>query len=105
MADLPWWGWVVVVVAAAAMFVWTALGTFRRQVRREFLDLLRNEHPDVEIVRLSTRSVRFRIGRSEKHQFFFARLYTAIAELGADDKPARAPVYRSFLAELMDEVR
>ena len=52
MDDLPWWGWVIVGLVIVVMFLKTAVGSFRREVRRQFLDLLRGEHPDLEVVHL-----------------------------------------------------
>lgn len=102
MSDLPWWGWVVVALLAVLVFLRIALGTFRRQVRRQFLNLLRREHPDFEVVRLTPRSVRFRCRGIQNGEFFFARLYTEIAELGTNNEAVREPVYRAFAAELSE---
>ena len=104
MQDLPWWGWVIAALALVVIFLSTALGTFRRQVRRQFLELLRSEHPDLEIIQLRSRGVKFRSEAIGKGEFFFARLYTAIAELGDDDDEAREPVYRAFLATLNEGI-
>ena len=102
MGDLTWGGWGIVAIVVAVMFLRTALDTFRRKVRRQFVELLHGEYPDLEVIRLRTRSVKFRTEAIGEAEFFFSRLYTAIAELGVDDDEARAPVYREFLTTLTD---
>jgi hypothetical protein len=100
MADLPWWGWLIIAIMAVAVFLRIALGTFRRQVRRQFVELLCKQNPDLEVLRLNERSIRLRSSSIGNSEFFFAPLYTAIAELGAEDEQAREPVYRAFLVTL-----
>ena len=97
MDDLPWWGWVIVGLVIVFLFLKTAVGSFRREVRQQFLELLKTEYPDLEVVELRPRSVRFRSDTLGDGEIPFRRLYNAIAELGSADLKERESVYRSFL--------
>lgn len=96
MFGLPWWLWPVLVVVVGVLAMAAAARAWRASFRRQFVEYLRREAPDVEIVKEGGREIEIRT-HGEAGTLRLARLFAEGARLEADDGSGREALFRQFL--------
>lgn len=104
MLAAGWCPWVAAVVGmglAAFILAWVS---FRREVRRQFIEYLKEKLPDIEVVRESTSRLEL---RSEQHgggTMFFQNLYGQISALKPDSLEGRREVFGRLVSTLEEHL-
>jgi hypothetical protein len=96
MMGLPWWSWVLVFVVVIFLVMRSALKGFRRRTRQEFIEVLKETEPTIEILEESERQLVYRATGIDRGTVFLGKLYGGIASLKPSTPDARREVYRHF---------
>jgi hypothetical protein len=96
MLGLPWWSWVLILIVAIFLVMRSALKGFRRRTRQEFIKVLKEMEPTMEVLEESEGQVVYRSQGIDQGKVFLGKLYAAIASLKPDTLDARREVYRHF---------
>jgi hypothetical protein len=105
---LSWWGWAGLGVLGVVALLLASWRSYRKGIRRELVDYLRQHAPEVRIVAVHADRLELRPegAAGEGGTFYFARLYQAVSELpgGALDeaRPAREALYANVVKMLRD---
>lgn len=102
MPGVPWWAWIAGLLVACALLLWLARGAFRRSVRREFITVLRETHPDIEILEEREDALIVHGDGIDRGQLNLARLYSAAAGLKPYTPEARRDLYRHHVGMLRE---
>jgi uncharacterized protein YtpQ (UPF0354 family) len=105
MLGIPWWGWLIGLLVALVVVLWLARKSFRRQVRKQFVEFLRATHADIEIREEHETHLVTSMNQSENSQLFLGKLYQAIAELRPDTPESRRMVFEHFIGSLLESAR
>ena len=92
----------VAVVVALAVVLYAARSAWRRSVRRELCDLLREGHPEVAIVSESQASLELKTPDGGSGTLYLGNLYAGLAA-GPSDPEARREAIRSFLESALSQ--
>lgn len=99
--SLPWWGWVLVVAAAAVGLLVLAMRSFRRSVREEFVRFVGAARPEWQVRIVRGGLIEVRRGPEEAVGTLNpGKLFAMAADLRANDEEERRPVYEKFLRVL-----
>src|SRR6516225_1834643 len=96
MMGLPWWLWVLVLLVAIFLVMLSAIKGFRRRTRHEFIEVLKEIDPAIEILEESERQLVYRAQGIDRATMFLGKLYAGIASLKPSTLDARREVYRHF---------
>jgi hypothetical protein len=100
MPSLPWWVWVIGVLALIVFMFRGALKGFRRSIRTGFIEYLKEAEPTVEILKESEGSLVYRTEGIDQGTLFLGKLYNAVASLKPDSPEARREVFEHFRVTL-----
>ena len=101
MLALAWWGWVLIALAVLVAFVWWALLGYRSNVRREFIDFLRQAFPEYEVIERRAAYLRLRRRDDDgtgdgEGQLFLHKLYAAMAVVKSPTPEVKREIFQSF---------
>lgn len=99
---MPWWGWVIVLVAGFVIFVRSAIKSHRRELRRQVITFLKLKDPSLEIVREAEDRLVFKAKGVDEGTMYLHNLYAAIAALKPDTPDARLEVCEKFYAAFQE---
>jgi len=102
MWGLPWWSWVLVLIFVIFLVMRSALKGFRRRIRREFIEVLKETDPTIEILDDSERQLAYRASGIDRGTIYLGKLYGAIASLKPITPEAKREVYRHFLTSVQE---
>jgi len=94
---MPWWAWATVALAGLVLLLYHARAAFRRGARRDFLALLRERHPGIEVLGESEEAVRLRLDTGEG-TLYLDKLYAIVA---AAPREGRRDAMLEFMSALL----
>jgi hypothetical protein len=100
MPNLPWWGWVIGVLALSIFAFRGAIKGFRRSVRMGYIEYLKETEPTIEVISESESSLIYRAEGIDQGAFFLRKLYLGVASLRPDTPEGRREVFEHFRATL-----
>ena len=106
---MPWWIWLVLVPLAGIAFIVLAMRSFRRGVREQFIEYLREAYPQFEVVGQSNAKLDLKIPGGGEGELYLHKLYSACAGEKSTDALNRRSIFEHFagaiLADQEDELR
>jgi hypothetical protein len=104
MPALPWWLLACAVAGSAGTLIVLALKAFRRGIRSQFIALLRERQPHIEVIEEREACLVLRVGPEQGAQANLANLYSAVAGLRPDTLEARRGVYDRHIKALVEAI-
>jgi hypothetical protein len=95
---MPWWAWIVAVVAALLVLMAAAMRAYRAGIRRKVLDELGRAYPDLRVVEEGVAVLKLASPKMGEIELRLGGLYAQCAQ--AKDDAARDALVRRFLASL-----
>ncbi len=98
---MPWWGWILLVIAVGLAFLESARRTWRRNIRREFRAYLEDQVEGARVVK--EQSTSFLVRKDGREGVLNLRnLLLKLTEANAADFEARKPFYDTFIAMMRE---
>lgn len=101
---MRWWVWLILVLGLFVALAVTALISFRRRVRREFIAFLGEAYPQFEVVGVRGSTLELKTPSGAIGALNLTRLYSAAAEVKGSDAAAHRPIYEQFASSLLADV-
>jgi hypothetical protein len=95
--SIPWWGWVLIGLAGFFFLGFKARSSWRKGIRREFIDFLRAEAPELEVIGETKNELTLKVNGSEEVRAFLHNIYTMAGHLKIDDVEGRKKVFAQSL--------
>jgi uncharacterized protein YtpQ (UPF0354 family) len=103
MFGLPWWAWLLIALPIAVVaVVWFSWKSYRRDVRRGFIQYLQERDPTTEVLIEHEGCVVIKNSSVDEVQFYLRKLYVGIAQLKTDTPEGRREVFAEFYDSLME---
>ena len=90
---LPWWLWLMIVIAGVITFLRSAAKAWRAALRADLIAYLRRESPDIEVVAEHDQEIGFRGKDGSDGTLRLARFYEEGTKLAAGDTSAREALF------------
>jgi len=101
---MRWWMWLILIPVGFFVVMGLALASFRRRVRLQFVDFLREVYPQFEVVGQSMLKLDVKTPEGATGEMYLRGLYAAIAEAKAGVEPlARRPVFEHFASSILSD--
>ncbi len=97
------WAWTGVLLASPILLLFVALRSYRRGVRRQAVQLLRDEHPEVQVVRETAAAIQVRFPDGSSGTLGLANLYQSVARERGE--AAQRETVRRFVTSAMASAR
>ncbi len=102
MLGLPWWAWLLLGVVAFLWVAFVAARSWRRTIRLEFVEFLRREAPEVEILTELDHELAVKVRGGGEGTLRLDRLYREGSQLKLEDTVARKDLFKRLLAVLRE---
>lgn len=102
---IPWWGWVLGVLAVLVIGFFVMFGSwryFRTGIRDQFLAFLAEQHPEIEIGEITSESVMVTTPEGGEGTFFFDRLYQNSTDVETDDEEGLRELFGRFAGMILE---
>jgi hypothetical protein len=80
----------------------SAVKGFRRRTRHEFIEVLKESDPSIEVLEESEREVGYRSSGIDRATVYLSKLYGAVASLKSSTADSRREVYRHYLKSVTE---
>src|SRR6184192_3098897 len=102
---MPWWGWLIVVIAAFVLLVVVVGTRFHKKVRREFVEYLAQAYPQFEVVDQTDDKLTLKMSDGGEGELYLEKLFNAVHAVNAHTPEQRRSVYEHFAASLLADVQ
>ena len=102
MLGLPWWAWLLLGVVAFLWVAFVAARSWRRTIRLEFIEFLRREAPEVEILNELEHELVVKVRGGGDGTLRLDRLYREGSRLKPEDTARREDLFNRLLAVLRE---
>ena len=102
MLGLPWWGWIVLAVVAVVVFGVRAARGWRASFRRQFVEYLRREAPEFEVVAERDRELDIRGPGGSTGTLSLERVFSEGTDIPPEDVAAREELFSRFVKMLRE---
>jgi hypothetical protein len=102
MLGLPWWAWVVLAVVAVLVLGFRSARAWRASFRREFIDYLRREAPEFEVVAERDRELDLRGKDGATGTLSLDRFFAEGTKIAVDDTTGKEAFFARFVKMLRE---
>jgi hypothetical protein len=102
MLGLPWWAWLLLGLVAFLWIAFLAARSWRRTIRLEFMEFLRQEAPEVEILTELEHELAVMVRGGGDGTLRLDRLYREGSRLKPEDTAGRKDLFNRLLAVLRE---
>jgi len=102
---IPWWAWVLGVLAVLVIGFFVMFGSwqyFRTGIRDQFLAFLAAQHPEIEIGEVTSESVVVTTPEGGEGTFFFDRLYQQSTDVDTEDEEGLKELFGRFAGMILE---
>ncbi len=100
---LPWWAWVLIVLATVIFIMAKAAKAWRASIRQELLAYFDEHAPELELEVKAERELAVRHAGGEEGTLFLHNLLQEIGELKVDDPAQREELYEKLLVTCREQ--
>lgn len=100
---VPWWAWGTAILLGIAVFGRVPYNRYRDRLRREFIEYLAAQRPELSVISESRACIQFQSADgSDAGSLFLHRLYQAGARIRSDDPAAKRELFQ-LMVRALDE--
>src|SRR5688572_7179854 len=96
MLALAWWGWALLVIGGLAAMVAVGLATYRRNVRREFVQFVADAFPEFQVSEQRSAYLKLRRTDGGEGVLYLHKLYGAVAVLKIPTPEQKREIFQHF---------
>lgn len=102
LVNLPWWVWLLLVLAVIAGLFFVSIRQQRANVRTEFLAYLAEHHPEFEAREASASEIKVQTEDGSEGSLYLHNLYLEEARLEGQDEEGRRELFGRFAAVIAE---